>query len=103
MTLTGTSLEPPADLDGPLDGLDEEVAKKIQGRSTWQLACSRLKRDRASMISFAVIVVIILVAVFAPAFSWILFAVSCITWDICMILEAISAVVAVSSSEAMAI
>jgi peptide/nickel transport system permease protein len=71
MTLTGTSLEQPADLNGSTDDLDEAVAKKIQGRSTWQLAWSRLKRDRAAMISFAVIVVIVLVAVFAPVFSWI--------------------------------
>ena len=44
----------------------EELAAKIEGRSSWQLAWSRLKKDRAAIISFAVIVVIILVAIFAP-------------------------------------
>ena len=47
----------------------EELAAKIQGRSTWQLAWSRLKKDRAAIISFAVIVLIILVAIFAPVFA----------------------------------
>lgn len=43
-----------------------EVARKIEGRSTWQLAWYRLRRDRAAVISFATIIVIILVAIFAP-------------------------------------
>ena len=47
----------------------EELAAKIQGRSTWQLAWSRLKKDRAAIISFAVIVLIVLVAIFAPVFA----------------------------------
>ena len=44
----------------------EELAAKIEGRSTWQLAWRRLKKDRAAVISFVVIVVVILVAIFAP-------------------------------------
>jgi peptide/nickel transport system permease protein len=51
------------------EGLEEEAAAKIQGRSTWQLAWARLKHDRAAVISFAVIIVIILVAIFAPVFA----------------------------------
>ena len=47
----------------------EELAAKIQGRSTWQLAWSRLRKDRAAVISFAIIVVIVLVAIFAPVFA----------------------------------
>ena len=43
--------------------------RRIQGRSTWQLAFARLRRDRAAMISFGVIVFIILVAIFAPVFA----------------------------------
>jgi len=43
-----------------------EVAKKIQGRSPWQLAWARLKRDRVAMVSLVVIIVIIMVALGAP-------------------------------------
>lgn len=46
-----------------------EAAKKIQGRSTWQLAWAKLRRDRAAVISGIVIIVIILVAIFAPLFA----------------------------------
>jgi peptide/nickel transport system permease protein len=46
-----------------------EAAKVIQGRSPWQLAYERLKRDRASVVCAIVIVVIILVAIFAPIFA----------------------------------
>jgi peptide/nickel transport system permease protein len=43
--------------------------QKIEGRSTWQLAWMRLRRDRAAMVSLGVIIVIVLVAIFAPAFA----------------------------------
>ena len=52
----------------PVHQPDGETGK-IQGRSTWQLAFARLKRDRAAMISLAFIVIIILVAIFAPLFA----------------------------------
>jgi ABC-type dipeptide/oligopeptide/nickel transport system permease subunit len=38
----------------------------IEGRSPWALAWSRLRRDRVAMASLAVIVLIILIAIFAP-------------------------------------
>jgi ABC-type dipeptide/oligopeptide/nickel transport system permease subunit len=38
----------------------------IEGRSPWVLAWQRLRRDRVAMLSLAVIVVIVLMAVFAP-------------------------------------
>jgi ABC-type dipeptide/oligopeptide/nickel transport system permease subunit len=38
----------------------------IEGRSPWLLAWQRLRRDRVAMVSLAVIVVIVLMAVFAP-------------------------------------
>jgi ABC-type dipeptide/oligopeptide/nickel transport system permease subunit len=41
----------------------------IEGRSPWQLAWQRLRRDRVAMISLVVIVLIILMAVFAPLFA----------------------------------
>jgi peptide/nickel transport system permease protein len=47
----------------PPDGAASGI---IEGRSPWRLAYERLRRDRASMISLGVIVLIILVAIFAP-------------------------------------
>ena len=46
-----------------------EAAKKIEGRSPWRLGYERLRRDRAAMISVAVIILIILVAIFAPVIA----------------------------------
>jgi ABC-type dipeptide/oligopeptide/nickel transport system permease subunit len=46
--------------------LDE---KQIRGRSTWQLAWARFRRDRGSLIALAIIVLIVLCAVFAPLFA----------------------------------
>lgn len=49
---------------------DTEVAEAsavIEGRSPWRLAFERLRRDRAAMISFGVIVFIVVVALGAPA------------------------------------
>jgi ABC-type dipeptide/oligopeptide/nickel transport system permease subunit len=70
VSLTGAAVEA-----GAVEGIppdlepDREAGAKIEGRSTWQLAWAKLKRDRAAMISFGVIVVIILVALFAPVFA----------------------------------
>ena len=74
MSLTGASaaalpaeaFEPAA----PPPGVSyEEAARRIEGRSTLQLAWARLKRDRGAMIALALIVMICLVAIFAPAFA----------------------------------
>lgn len=46
-------------------------AKKIEGRSPFALAFSRLRRDRAAMISFWVVVAIIVIAIIAPVFAMI--------------------------------
>jgi len=53
----------------PLAGPASDVAKKIEGRSPWRLAMDRLRHDRAAMISMGVIIVIVLVAIFAPVFA----------------------------------
>jgi ABC-type dipeptide/oligopeptide/nickel transport system permease subunit len=46
---------------------DEAPARRgIEGRSPWLLAWERLRRDRVAMISLAVIVLILLMAIFAP-------------------------------------
>jgi peptide/nickel transport system permease protein len=42
------------------------AARKIEGRSPWRLGVERLVRDRAAMISLAVILLIVLMAIFAP-------------------------------------
>ena len=42
---------------------------QIQGRSPWRLAWERLRRDRVAMGSATVIVLIALVAIFAPLFA----------------------------------
>ncbi|MFC4949519.1 ABC transporter permease [Pseudonocardia sp. GCM10023141] len=49
--------------------LQLEGAAGIRGRSPWELAWARLRRDRVAMISFVVIVLIILVALLAPVIA----------------------------------
>jgi ABC-type dipeptide/oligopeptide/nickel transport system permease subunit len=46
-----------------------EAAKKIEGKSPWRLGYERLRRDRAAMISVAVILLIVLAAIFAPVIA----------------------------------
>ena len=46
-----------------------EQQKTIQGKSPWVLAWRRLRRDRASMISLGVIILIVLCAIAAPVFA----------------------------------
>jgi len=48
---------------------EAEAAKKIEGRSPWRLAMDRLRHDRAAMIALGVIIIIVLVAIFAPVFA----------------------------------
>ncbi|HET7358197.1 MAG TPA: ABC transporter permease [Nocardioidaceae bacterium] len=44
-------------------------AKKIEGRSPWALAWDRLRRDKVAMLSLLVIILIALMAIFAPVFT----------------------------------
>jgi ABC-type dipeptide/oligopeptide/nickel transport system permease subunit len=46
-----------------------EAAKKIEGKSPWLLAWLRLRRDRAAMIALGVVVLIVLMALFAPVIA----------------------------------
>jgi ABC-type dipeptide/oligopeptide/nickel transport system permease subunit len=48
---------------------DAPVQAHIQGRSPFQLAFARIRRDRASVICLIVIGLIVLVAIFAPVFA----------------------------------
>ena len=66
MSFSGASIEGDLDLIPEHAEGDVEEAHEIQGRSTWQLAWARLKRDRAAIISAAIIVLIVVVAIFAP-------------------------------------
>ncbi len=47
----------------------EVPAKAIEGRSPFSLAIRRLRKDKVAMISLAVIVLIVLMAIFAPVFA----------------------------------
>ncbi|HWG73731.1 MAG TPA: ABC transporter permease [Acidimicrobiales bacterium] len=71
MTLTpGDVASVPAEEEpGVGDEPEGEAARVIEGRSPWRLAYERLRHDRASMIALAIIVVIILMAIFAPVFA----------------------------------
>ncbi|MER7243582.1 ABC transporter permease [Kribbella sp. NPDC000426] len=50
-----------------VDVLDEP--KAIEGRSPFSLAVHRLRKDKVAMISLAVILLIVLMAIFAPVFT----------------------------------
>ncbi len=52
-----------------LEVVVEAPTAAIEGRSPWVLAMRRLRRDRVAMISLAVIVLIVLMAIFAPVFA----------------------------------
>jgi len=43
--------------------------RAIEGRSPWRLAWERLRRDRVAMVSLVVIILIALMAIFAPLFA----------------------------------
>jgi peptide/nickel transport system permease protein len=60
--ITGPGVEPSAEAEGKLPS----AAKVIRGRSPWQLAWERLKRDRAAKVAAGTIAVIILLALMAP-------------------------------------
>src|ERR1700730_12526963 len=45
------------------------AAEEIAGRSLWQDALARLKRNRAAVVSLVILAVIALLAVFAPYLS----------------------------------
>jgi ABC-type dipeptide/oligopeptide/nickel transport system permease subunit len=53
-------------VDAPLPSSPDRV---VEGRGPWLLAWQRLRRDRVAMTSLAVIVLITLVAILAPAFA----------------------------------
>jgi ABC-type dipeptide/oligopeptide/nickel transport system permease subunit len=54
--------------EGP-GGRQPAARAAIEGRSPWALAIQRLRKDRAAMISLGFIILIILIAIFAPVFA----------------------------------
>ena len=46
-----------------------DESRAIEGRSTWQLAWTRFKKDRVALVSAGVIVLVVLMAIFAPVFA----------------------------------
>ncbi|HEY0473394.1 MAG TPA: ABC transporter permease [Kribbella sp.] len=52
-----------------LEVMDALPAREIEGRSPFRLALRRLRRDKVAMISLAVILLIVLMAIFAPVFT----------------------------------
>jgi peptide/nickel transport system permease protein len=54
---------------------EEPDGRKIEGRSPWQLAWARLRKDKAAMISVVVIVLLIVMALLAPVIAkWVGYA-----------------------------
>ncbi len=53
----------------PVEVTQGGVQRHIEGRSPWRLAYERLRRDRAAMISLGIILLVVLLALFAPAIS----------------------------------
>ncbi|GLY78236.1 ABC transporter permease [Actinoallomurus iriomotensis] len=54
---------------------EEPDGRKIEGRSPWQLAWARLRKDKAAMISVVVIVLLIVMALLAPLIAkWVGYA-----------------------------
>jgi peptide/nickel transport system permease protein len=60
-----------AEVNATHQGLPEEAATVIQGRGPWRLAYERLRHDRVAIASAIAIIIIILVAIFAPVAAWI--------------------------------
>ncbi len=68
--LTPPEAAAPHELGAPSDErgshLSVRGARSIEGRSPWRLAFERLRRDRLSLVALGVILLIVLVAIFAP-------------------------------------
>jgi peptide/nickel transport system permease protein len=58
-----------ADLERQAQQAENAPVRAIEGRSQWWLTRQRLRRDKVAMISLAVIIIMVLLAIFAPAFA----------------------------------
>ena len=66
MSITG--IESAGQETAASEGALDASAAKIQGRSQWQLTWRRLRQDKVAVASLIVILVIVLLAIFAPVF-----------------------------------
>jgi peptide/nickel transport system permease protein len=65
MTMTVGQLE----AEAPPPSGDEELDTKVVGRSPWQIARSRLRRDKVSMTALVIVILFLIMAVLAPILS----------------------------------
>ena len=56
--------------DETFDLEQEPATKRIEGRTPWQLARARLRRDRLSMVALTISALVVLMAVLAPILDW---------------------------------
>jgi ABC-type dipeptide/oligopeptide/nickel transport system permease subunit len=57
------------ELEAEISPPDAEPTHTIQGRTPWQLAWARLRQDKVAILSAVIIVLIILMAIFAPVLT----------------------------------
>jgi peptide/nickel transport system permease protein len=57
------------DLERQAQQAENAPVRAIEGRSQWWLTRQRLRRDKVAMTSLVVIIIMILLAIFAPAFA----------------------------------
>ena len=69
MSTVRDSTGPGATAETALVAGEEPAGKKIEGRSPWRLAYERLRSDRSAKIAAGTILVIVLLAIFAPVFA----------------------------------
>ena len=69
MTIPGSLPSTQAERPAVQEGEEAEPVRAIEGRSTWQLAWGRLRRDKASVVSAVIILLVILMAIFAPVIA----------------------------------
>ena len=63
------SIQSELEFDAHLTEEAQQQGGPVQGRTQWQLTWRRLRSDKVSMIALAVIVIMVLLAIFAPAFA----------------------------------
>ena len=64
--MSRTSSEPPRRGRPAVAAVPRPAGLKIEGRSPWRLRMERLLRDRAAIVCLGVIILIVLLAIFAP-------------------------------------
>src|SRR6204780_1276304 len=63
------SIQSELEFDAHLTEEAQDQGGPVQGRTQWQLTWLRLRSDKVSMIALAVIVIMVLLAIFAPAIA----------------------------------